>query len=237
MNKTYSNASKASGIVFVSENTQKDFLKFYPETKSKSMIMNLSYNKDIFSDLKENDTKIIKNDYILVVGRLESRKNTINVIKSFEILKDKLNNDLKLVLVGKPGSGFDKIEETIKQSKFTNDIVIKGYVEQNELINLYQHASLFLFVTLYEGFGIPILEAMASGIPVITSTSSSMPAVAGEAALLVDPQKPTEIATACEKVLLDPLLKSDMIKKGKENIKKYSWQRSAEKLLELIEKI
>ncbi len=135
----------------------------------------------------------IKGEYILSVGTLEPRKNIKSVIKAFNELK---KSNLKLVLVGKLGWGGDikKITE-----KIDSGVVVTGFIPDEDLAPLYQGAHCFVYPSLYEGFGLPVLEAMASGTPVITSNVSSLLEIAGEAALLVDPKKTSEITKALKK--------------------------------------
>jgi glycosyltransferase involved in cell wall biosynthesis len=168
--------------------------------------------------------------YILFIGRLEERKNIVRFIESFEFLKKKYNIKHKLVLVGKPGFGYEKIHNTIANSMYKNDIIELGYVSEEEKWALLKNADIFLFATLYEGFGIPVLEAQSVGVPVITSNTSSLPEVAGEGALLVNPESVEEIAKETHKFISDNELKSDIIHKGVENAKRFSWRKCTQEI-------
>jgi len=132
-----------------------------------------------------------------------------------------------LILLGKPGYGYDKVQKTIEHSKFKNDIILPGWVETADVPYLMAGAIAFIFPSFYEGFGIPILEAMACGVPVITSNRSALPEVAGNAALLVNPYKPGEIAEAMKQLVSSPGLRQELIKRGLERVKGYSWEKTA----------
>jgi len=138
---------------------------------------------------------------------------------------------------GKGWQDEELLGEIEKAQKQGDKIIQTGYVPEEDLPALYSGASLFLFPSFYEGFGIPILEAMACGVPVITSNVSSMPEVAGDAAILVNPKSPEEIKEAIIKILGDEDLKKEMIQKGFKQIKKFSWEESAKKLVKAFEKV
>ena len=167
----------------------------------------------------------IKGEYILSVGTLEPRKNIKTVIKAFNELK---KPNLKLVLVGKLGWGGDikKITE-----KIDSGVVVTGFIPDEDLAPLYQGAHCFVYPSLYEGFGLPVLEAMASGTPVITSNVSSLLEIAGEAALLVDPKKTSEITKAMKKIIESKSLAKNLSDKGKRQAAKFTWEKTAQQTL------
>lgn len=176
-----------------------------------------------------------KQKYILSVSRLETRKNIVNLIRAYNLLRNERKIKEKLVLVGKPGFGYDEIKAEINRSKYKNDITETGFIADTELKALYYNASVFVFPSLYEGFGFPILEAFTSGVPVVTSSTSSMPEVAGRGALLVDPKKPFEIAAAMSQILNKQALAEKLIRAGKIQVKKYSWELCAKETLKVLE--
>jgi glycosyltransferase involved in cell wall biosynthesis len=161
-----------------------------------------------------------KEDYILYVGSLNPRKNYEGVIKAFLKIKDNIPH--KLLIVG-ANPGIYKTELSIQSER----VIFKGSVNDEELISLYQKASLFLFPSFYEGFGLPVLEAMACGCPVVTSNTSSLPEVAGDAAILVDPKDQERIADAALKVLTDQGLREKLIAAGFERAKMFTWDKTA----------
>ena len=143
-------------------------------------------------------------------------------------MKEKYNINHKLILAGKFGFGGEKIKDKINQSKYKDDIILPGYISDEEKFYLLKNADVFLFPTFYEGFGLPILEAQSVRTPVVTSNISSMPEVADGSAVLVDPNSPEEIAEAAYKLISDESWKNDIIEKGLENVKRFSWEKCAE---------
>ena len=175
------------------------------------------------------------NDYLLYVGTLQPRKNLVRAIEAFGLLKR--DSTLKFVIAGKKGWLYDEIFEKVKELNLENEVIFTGYVPDEDLPELYKNAKAFIFVSLYEGFGLPVLEAMSYGIPVLTSNTSSLPEVAGDAALLVDPENTEEIAKGMERLLTDEKLRQQLISKGKEQIKKFSWEKAAKETLQVLEEV
>ncbi len=189
--------------------------------------------------------------FLLFLGRIEERKNVENIIKAFEILKEKYQLEHKLVLAGKPGFGFEKIQNKIQETRYNNQIISLGFVSEEEKWELLKKAEVFVFPTQYEGFGIPILEAQSVGCPVVASNNSSVPEIVqylplppgedvrrtgeGHSALLVDPQSPQEIAEAIYKIFSNQTFKKDLIEKGLENVKRFSWEKCARKVAGILE--
>ena len=167
--------------------------------------------------------------------KIEPRKNIERIVKAFKKYKKKINDDLKLVIVGRKGWKYDNIMKLIES--MGTDIIITGYIDEEDKVPIYKLAQIFVFPSLYEGFGMPILEAMASKTPVITSNISSMPEVAGNAGMLVDPFNENEIFEAYKKILSDDELKKEMVQKGLEQAKKFEWKKSVEMLEKIYEKI
>ncbi len=172
--------------------------------------------------------------YILFIGRIEKRKNLARLIQSFNFIKEKYKISHQLILTGKKGFGFKEIQKVRENSPYKNDIILKDYVSEKEKKDLLKNADVFAFVSLYEGFGFPILEAMEVGVPVVASNNSSLLEIAGDAALLVNSQNTEEISQAIYKILSDDSLRKSLIEKGKENIKRFSWQNCAQKTLEVL---
>ncbi len=227
---------KAKIVLLTSESNRNDLYKFYPDVKAKTEIVPLAFDKETFTVSGSKDIlKIGK--YILSVGRLEYRKNTINLVKAFDIFKDKSKSDLKLVLTGKPGYGYEQIIETVDSSKFKKDIILPGYIKSEELPYLYKNAEMLVYPSLYEGFGLPILEAFATGTPVITSNVSTIKEVAGEGAILVDPQDIEEISESMDNLINNISLRRKLVEKGEQIIKNYSWKETAIKLRETISRL
>ena len=140
-------------------------------------------------------------------------------------------------MCGIKGSGYSSFIKTVEELNLQDRVIFKGYIPDNELEWMYLNASLFVFPSLSEGFGLPILEAMSCGVPVITSNYGAMAEVAGNAALLVNPYNIDEIAEAMYKVLTDQKLKEDLIKKGLERAKQFSWEKTAKETLEVYKEV
>ena len=170
----------------------------------------------------------------MFIGRLEDRKNISGIVEAFEILKEKHKIPHKLILVGKFGFGGEKIKGKIDSSEYKSDMILTGYVSDEDKFYLLANADVFLFPTFYEGFGLPILEAQSVGTPVITSDVSSMPEVADHSAVLVDPKDVNAIAEAAHKLISDESYKNDIIQKGLENVKRFSWEKCAREVADII---
>ncbi|MDD5491404.1 MAG: glycosyltransferase family 1 protein, partial [bacterium] len=175
----------------------------------------------------------IQTHYILFVGTMDPRKNLIRLIQAFRKVKEE-QNDLKLVIVGNRGELYS---EELQEQVATGDIILTGYVPEEELVYLYNGASIFAFPSLYEGFGLPILEAMACGAPVITSNVYSMPEVAGEAASLIDPENAKEIAAAIGRLINDQEFRKGLVAKGLARARQFTWEKTAIKTLAIYQEV
>lgn len=228
---------KKSNIIVYSKSTAADLKKYYRIDLDRIHFVPMGFTpapstEELSGELKDK----IGGKYILSVGRLESKKNIVNLIKAYTMLRSERDIKEKLVLVGKPGYGYEEIKEEIeKNKKFKRDIIETGFVPDSDLAALYKNASLFAFPSFYEGFGFPILEAYVAGIPVVTSKTSSMPEVAGSGALFVNPEKPFEIAAAMSQILNKPDLANKLVTGGKKQLTKYSWEKCAEETLQVLE--
>lgn len=180
----------------------------------------------------------IPDRYVLFVGTLEPRKNIFRLIEAFAIFKKKPQAaDFKLVIAGNKGWYYDEIFQAAQAVNLTNDIIFTGYVSEAEKNALYKKAAVFVFPSLYEGFGIPPLEAMSAGTPVVTSSTSSLPEVVGDAAICVDPTHTQEIADAIEQVLGNEQLRNELVEKGHRQVELFSWEKSAQALRSLLKHI
>lgn len=239
LNSTFKSAERASGIVFLSENTKKDFIKFY-KINGASEVIYQSFDEKLYkrpTDIKNPLGKIGK--YILSVGRLETRKNIFNLIKAYGILLHKHNISQKLVLVGKPGVGYEKINKLINvlDPKTRDNVIIAGFLEDSKMPHLYAGANLFVYPTLYEGFGIPILESFACGTAVACSKTSSLPEVADSAASYFNPLNPEDIAQNIYKVISDDKYSDKLIEAGNNRLKKFSWEKCANEFVEFFNEL
>jgi glycosyltransferase involved in cell wall biosynthesis len=228
----------ASKIIAISEFTKNELINIYQADSSKIEVVHLAYNDQLFRPIKD-ETKInevlakykIEKPYILYVGRLEEKKNIVGLLKAFKLFTEVGFSNIKLVLVGKPGYGYRNFKR--QKSKVKNILEI-GYLEQTDLPYLYSGAKVFVFPSFYEGFGMPVLEAMACATPVVASSTTSIPEVAGDAALLVNPDNSKEIAAAVEQIINDTDLRTRLVQKGLDRVKNFSWQKCARETLELL---
>ena len=172
--------------------------------------------------------------YLLFVGTLEPRKNLTTLLHAYAMLRaEGCGKDLKLVVAGRTGWLYADIFDTVKTLALDEEVIFTGFVDDEDLPDLYRGARLFVFPSLYEGFGLPILEAMASGVPVITSATASMPEVAGDAAILVDPHDPEAIAAGIARVLAEDRLRQAMIEQGLARARRFTWDSVAQQTLAL----
>lgn len=233
-------AQKAKKIICVSESTRNDLIKLYSKTSKKAETVLLAFDKDKYKPINTpRDVLKLNSKYLLFVGRLEERKNVINIVKAFALLKEKGEIEHKLVLAGKPGFNYERIFNTISSlpPAIKKDIILPGYVSDTDMPDLLAGADVFVYPSLYEGFGIPILEAMSAGVPVVTANRSSMPEVAGDAALCVDPTDEIEITKAIWMILTDEKLRGELIKKGLTRAQEFSWEKTARGILDILEKL
>lgn len=225
----------ASTVICVSENTKRDVMKLYQVTEKKIAVISEGYEQTGSMKQESGIKNENKKPYLLFIGRLETRKNIVRIIEAFEILKEKYRIPHELILAGKPGYGYERICAKIQDSRFKNHIKEVGYVTEEEKWDLLKNADVFLFPTLYEGFGIPVLEAQSVGVPVVTSATSSLPEVAGAGGVLVDPTSVESIAEGVEALLSDPKLHSGIIEKATHNVSRYSWLSCAQKIADTLQ--
>jgi len=216
-------AKNARKIIAVSENTKNDLIKFYRTEPEKIKVVHHGFAR--YSVSARPGAK----PSILFIGRLEAKKNVCGLIKAFKILKKKYQVPHQLILVGPDGFGCQEIKKEVDKN-----IVLAGYVSSHEKWRLLKKADVFVLPSFYEGFGMPILEAQASGCPVITSNISSMPEVAGKGAVLVDPASPEEISQQIYRLINDQQLRAQVTKDGFQNLERFSWRKSAEETLEVL---
>lgn len=184
---------------------------------------------------KRNVYGVLPSRYFLCVGTVEPRKNFDRILRAFELINPR-SHDTHLVIVGDKGWKRKAFLNRLKRHPFRDRVHLTGYVDCDIEVHLYKHAVCLLFPSLYEGFGFPILEAMACGVPVITSNVSSMPEVAGDTALLVDPYDVRALAGAMHQILSNAELKEDLVMKGLERVKRFSWKRCAAETIQACER-
>jgi len=228
---------RANKIITISHNSKRDIIRLLCVPEDKVVVIPLAAGESYkrvteFKSIERFKDRYNLDKYILYVGTLEPRKNIINLLKAYSRLIKKVPelND-HLVIVGKKGWLYTGIFEEVKNLRIEDKVIFTGYVPNEDLVLFYNCADLFVYPSFYEGFGIPVLEAMSCGTPVITSNISSLPEVAGDAAILVDPKSVEEIANAMYKVLVDVNLREEMIEKGLKQAAQFSWKKTAQETL------
>lgn len=231
-------ARRAAHILTVSEYSRQDIRKTYRMPADK---ITVTYNgcEEQFTPLRaEEETAVIKRkfgitkDYLLAVGSLQPRKNLLRLLRAYAKLREQQPDfQLQLVLVGRQLWLYQEILREIKQQGFAADVIVTNYVRDEDLPALYRSAVALVYPSLFEGFGLPPLEAMACGTPVITSNTSSLPEVVGQAALLVDPYDETAIARAIWQIARDAPLRKHLQEAGLVQAKQFTWREAAKKTL------
>ena len=229
---------KADLIVSNSKYTTSDISKHFPSTQNKITEV-IPGSESFFKPQKSIDILNrykIKGPYILFLGTIEPRKNLVLLVQAFEKLK-KEGFPHQLVLVGKKGWRYEPILKTIENSLFTNDIHLPGYIDRNDLPIIYSMAEQFVYPSMYEGFGLPVLEAMCCGTPVITTNISSLPEVGGEAALYFENNDAHDLFQKMKLLATNPSLRKVISQKGLKQSKKFNWKTSVQNLLTKLEQL
>ena len=232
---------KANFIITVSDTTRKailDLLDFSPESIDVTL-EGISRNLSV----DNNDGEYIfekyhlPRNYLLYVGVIEKTKQVESIVRAFSLLDDSLQRNYAIVIAGNKGNAYEDVKAAIRDCKLEKKVFSLGYVQDRDLKYLYKGARVFVFPSLIEGFGLPILEAMGHGIPVIASDIPVISEVAGDAAILVDPYDITALRDAMSKVLLDEEMRKSLIMKCSERIKDFSWENTARKTLTIYKKL
>ena len=224
----------AKKVIAVSHSTRKDILKNYEISASKVTVIHNGFDKSESSyHDKEGTFSIPKSPYILYVGTVQPRKNIQVLLEAYKKLL-KAHPHYKLVIVGKMGWLFGDIFEKVLEMGLEDKVIFTGYVSNIQLASLYKKAACFVFPSLYEGFGIPLLEAMSYKCPVIASTAASLPEVGGDACLYFDPHDPNQLAKKIVEIIESDDLRKTWVKKGLERVKQFSWEKSARETLKTL---
>jgi glycosyltransferase involved in cell wall biosynthesis len=236
-------AHKANRIATVSEFSKQDIISKY-EIDSKKIDVVHNGAKEIFFPIKEDQQQAYRDQhtsgfpFFIFVGMIHPRKNLANQLKAFDLFRSKPENPKhKFYIVGKTWILDDELKNTLLEMKFKEDVIFAGRIPSEDMGKAIGSATALMYVSLFEGFGIPIIEGFNSETPVITSNTTSMPEVAGDAAICVPPNDIEEIETAMSQIVQNQNFKEDLIKKGKERKHIYSWEKTAELLWESISKM
>jgi len=235
---------RADIILTVSHCAKNDIIRLLNIPEDKIKVISCGINKKLYKpnhniSLQRSVTKKygISKKYILAIGPLGMRKNHDRLIDAFSILPEYIKEDYQLIITGEKKGTYNNLLKKASKNNLTDDIVFTGFIPEKEMPMVINAASLFVFPSLYEGFGIPLLEAMACGTPILASNVSSIPEVVGGAALLFDPYNVNEIASAICRMITDEQLRKQLAQRGFGRIKKYSWKNSAKEILRAFKEV
>jgi glycosyltransferase involved in cell wall biosynthesis len=236
-------AHRAARVLTVSQASKRDILKYFRIPESKIVVIHNAIDER-FGEVPPEDEVMrvrerysLKDPFVLYAGNIKPHKNLERLIEAFHILRrDDLEN-VKLLIIGDEISKYATLRRAVHRYKLHKHVRFFGFVPDRTLAVLYRLANVFVFPSLYEGFGLPPLEAMASGTPVITSNVSSLPEVVGDAALLIDPYEPQAIAAAMHRVLTEPALREDLRRRGFAQVNKFSWERSIRRVRQIYDEV
>jgi glycosyltransferase involved in cell wall biosynthesis len=230
-------AKRASVIFAVSERTKQDILHHLPAREDQVVVTHNAVDPQMTRSPEPDgleDTRsryILNHPYVLYVGNLKPHKNLVGAVEAFASFRRRAGSEWRFVFVGSQTAG-NEVHRAIERAGLKGAVRFLGFVPDKHLLPIYYLAGLFLFPSLYEGFGLPPLEAMAAGTPVVSSNSSSLPEVLGDAALLVDPHDPEAMASAMLRIISDDELRWQLIERGRKQVEKFSWRETARKTLE-----
>jgi glycosyltransferase involved in cell wall biosynthesis len=234
-------AKKATRIATVSEFSKQDIIKLYGKPADQIDVVYDGAN-ELYKPLSPEVISATRNKYtsgspyFIFIGSLHPRKNLVNLFKAFDIFRQGHSGEVKLLIVGARKWWTKEISSAYRDMQFSKDVVFSGRINGDELAQVLGASLALTYVSYFEGFGIPIVEAFRCGVPVITSNVTSMPEVAGDAALLIDPFRPESIAEAMKKIAEDIPLRNQIIQKGLARKDEFTWQRTADLLWESIKK-
>ncbi len=235
----------ADAILSVSDETKRNILKHCKVPPEKITVTHLGYDQDIFRPAEEGRVAEIRKKYSLdspyfinTSSLLWYRKNLIRLIEAFDLLRKKEpNHPLKLVITGKRGESYDEIVALIAKLGLEQQVLLTGYIPLEDMPILLAGAEALVFPSLDEGFGLPLIEAMACGCPVISSNVSAIPEVLGDAGILVDPLQTTDIMKAMDRIIQEPDERRKLRDRGLERAKEFSWEKAARQTLEVFQRV
>jgi len=239
LNLDYRGIKKATRVIAVSQATKNDLMHYLNIPRERISVVYEGVDRRLFRPISH---RIYEEPYILFVGSEHPRKNFTGLVKAFSQLKGESRfKDLKLVKVGRAGGQEADFRgqtmEVVDAPGLVGEVIFTEFVSGAELPAYYSGAEVFVFPSLYEGFGFPPLEAMACGCPVVTSNASSLPEVVGEAGIMVDPYDTDSLAQAMRQVLTDAKLREEMIRKGFDQVNKFSWEETARQTQEVYNEV
>jgi len=226
---------KAAGVVTVSDHTKNDILTAYPSVPAEKITTIPGAARTLFQPVNWQEKQEVKDgfadgrEYFLFAGGIHPRKNLMNLLKAFSLFKKWQHSNMKLLVAGRLAWQYDDLVEKLKTYKYRDDVVMLGYLPDEQLAKITASAYSLVYPSFFEGFGLPVIEAMQCGVPVITSNTSALPETGGTAALYADPADPDAIAKQMLLLYRDETLRSKLIENGKERAGEFSWDKAAEK--------
>ena len=236
-------ATRAARILTVSETSKSDILRYCNVPADRIIVIPNAIDDRLATPPREEDIQRVRERYqldgpfALYVGNIKPHKNLERLIDAFHLVRREGFERLKLLIIGDQISKFPSLRRAVDRYKLHKHVRFLGFVGDDTLAALYRLATVFVFPSLYEGFGLPPLEAMASGTPVVTSNVSSLPEVVGDAAVLVDPYSSKSIADGIQRVLVDPALRETLRIRGLERAKAFSWESSVQRTLAVYREV
>jgi glycosyltransferase involved in cell wall biosynthesis len=232
-------ARRATRVLTVSESSKRDILRFVDVAAGKIDVIYNAYDERFGVEPREEEVVRVReryqlhDEFVLYAGNVKPHKNLERLIVAFDLVRKQGLDHLKLVLIGDEISRYAALRRAVHSHQLHSFVRFLGYLPEETLAVMYRLAGAFVFPSLYEGFGLPPLEAMASGTPVVTSNVSSLPEVAGDAAVLVDPYDPAAIADGIARVLSDERLRHDLRARGLARARQFSWEASVARVREI----
>ena len=237
-------SQRADAILTISNCAKKDIVRILNIPEDKIKVIYCGINKKLFKPMPDVFLqRLVKRKYdirkkfILAIGPLGTRKNHDRLIDAYSILPKYIRENYQLVITGEKKGTYNDLLKKVNKTCLADDVVFTGFIPEKEIPMVINAASLFVFPSLYEGFGIPLLEAMVCGIPLLASNVSSIPEVVGSAALLFDPYNISEMASVINRAITDGDLRQKLVQRGFGRIEKYSWKNSAKEILEVFEEV
>jgi len=234
-------ARTSDAMIAVSQSTKDDLVRLYGVPSDAVSVIHSGLDTNLFDSAQHGFNAVkrtykLPEHYILSFSTLEPRKNFIELIRAFNVLKeDSAFADIKLVIAGAYGWSATSITKEAQRSPYHNEILFIGTIKQEDKPHIYNHARVFIYPSLYEGFGFPPLEAMYCGVPTLVSAITSLPEIVGGSALLIDPYRPRELARVVAEVLRDEKLAATLSHEGREHARRFNWHKTAQDTLRVLE--
>jgi len=235
-------ARRSCEIIALSQSSKRHIMKALNISEDKINVTYMGVDKIFHPYHKRREILELKNgigikgNFILSVANFHPHKNLGRLLQAYHILRKDKGITYQLLLAGNPGRGHSELVRTVRKLGMGQEVIFAGYIPHHQMPLVYQAADLFVFPSLYEGFGLPILESMACGTPVVSSNAASLPEVVGRAGILVNPHDADEMAGTMYRILSDKSLAQDLIKKGLKQSKRFSWVQTAKETLAIYEK-